>query len=255
MNAPLDSFDIDHCVARLPRVVRDVMEREGSKIFLAGGYIRARIRGERVNDVDLFCRDAADAERVIREIQPDADRVHETDNAFTTWCRGYAIQTIHRWTFESPAACIDSFDFSIARAVIWFETKWSGVCHPRFYQDLAARRLVYLDPVGNDAGGSFLRVMKFVRRGYSASPETLALMIARTLRPNETAAEKPDPLADEDQHDDLAVEHDLTDERVAEIARVAEDHDLQDDPVDPDDIEATLARRFREVDPRIRRPT
>lgn len=270
MNQPLDRLDIEHCVARLPKVIRETMERRGPKIFLAGGYIRARIRGERVNDIDLFTRDRDTAQELIDEIHwHDGDRDYiETDNAFTTWRGGYAVQIIHRWTFELPAQCIGSFDFSIARAAIWFESKWSGVADPRFYRDVAARRLIYLDPVGNDAGGSFLRLMKFVRRGYTASPETIARIVALTLRPTRSV-EAPDPLADEDVHDDLAAEpmrsgpfptsgEDL-DRQIDQAFNAAMSEEPEDlagpgpVPTDgPDEIESRFLDRLREVDPRAR---
>ena len=72
---------------------------------------------------------------------------------------------------------------SVACAAVWWTgSGWSSVCHDRFYEDLAAKRLVYLSPERNeDAGGSLLRLLKFHRRGYSAPLWSVGAVVARML--------------------------------------------------------------------------
>ena len=93
------------------------------------------------------------------------------------------MQFIHRWTFQDPFEVAVSFDFSIAAAAVWYDVDrkvWLSDCDEMFYPDLAAKRLRYLSPVRNeDAGGSFLRMAKFLRRGYKISPESLGKLMAR----------------------------------------------------------------------------
>jgi hypothetical protein len=199
---PLNHHDISMCLRRAPRAVLRLLKAYPRKSCIAGGYIRAVIAGEKVNDIDLFAsnvdqaNDMADflsfgvkdlselaAARVLGT--QDVRRVIRTDNALTV--RGFPIdpQIVHRWTFEDIEDVIPSFDFTIAcAAIFWCDrtNRWVGYCDPRFYEDLAAKRLVYRAPIRNeDAGGSMLRVLKFYQRGYRIPLDSLGAVMARML--------------------------------------------------------------------------
>lgn len=65
-------------------------------------------------------------------------------------------------------------------ATVWHDgEQWRSWCHERFYRDTAAHRLTYLG--SDEPGASMLRVLKFVRKGYSISPEQLSRVIADQL--------------------------------------------------------------------------
>lgn len=179
--------DLNYIVNRLPTDVRKLMKK--GNIYLAGGFIRSCIANEQVNDIDLW---GADPEQLKVTAQLFAGerkvRCMMTDNACTIISNGRTpVQFITRWTFDNPVGLAASFDYSIASAVIWYERnsdgtlgKWASHCHEHFYADLAAKRLRYLHPVRNeDAGGSMLRMTKFLARGYRIAPESLAGLIAR----------------------------------------------------------------------------
>jgi len=179
--------DLNYIVNRLPTDVRKLMKK--GNIYLAGGFIRSCIANEQVNDIDLW---GADAEQLKVTAQIFAGerkvRCMMTDNACTILTNGRTpVQFITRWTFGDPVGLAASFDYSIASAVIWYEPgvagiggQWKSHCHEHFYADLAAKRLRYLHPVRNeDAGGSMLRMTKFLGRGYRIAPESLAGLIAR----------------------------------------------------------------------------
>lgn len=179
--------DLNYIVNRLPTDVRKLMKK--GNIYLAGGFIRSCIANEQVNDIDLW---GADAEQLKVTAQLFAGerkvRCMMTDNACTILTNGRTpVQFITRWTFNNPVVLAESFDYSIASAVVWYEKvdsqphgKWQSWCHEHFYADLAAKRLRYLFPVRNeDAGGSMLRMTKFLGRGYRIAPESLAGLIAR----------------------------------------------------------------------------
>ena len=54
---------------------------------------------------------------------------------------------------------------------------------PRFYEDLAAKRLRYTSPQRNeDAGGSMLRVLKFYQRGYRIPLNCLGAVVSRLVK-------------------------------------------------------------------------
>lgn len=173
--------DVQWCVRRLPVRVRDLLQQR-SDVFLAGGFIRACIAHETVNDVDLFVPNSEVASEVAKLLAADS-HVHVTENALSLEIGALPVQVIHRWVFDTPQKCVDSFDFTIARAAIWYVGGgWQSCCHPDFYSDLAAKRLVYLSPVRNeDAGGSMLRVLKFYQRGYRIPLESLGAVVARMI--------------------------------------------------------------------------
>lgn len=181
--AVLDRMDLAWAVRRLPAQVRQLLKKRGPNLFLAGGYLRAIVAGEKASDIDLFTSSSNYAHLLSAELAGE-DRIHETPNAFTVKTRPIPTQFIHRWTFSSPADAIASFDFTIAQAAIWFENgSWVSCCSQRFYPDLAAKRLIYTCPARvEEAGGSMLRVLKFYQRGYRIPLDSLGAVMARCAR-------------------------------------------------------------------------
>lgn len=181
----LSRDDLKWCLRRLPKDVLELMQKEGDDVVLAGGYIRARITGEKPSDIDMFTKTKESAELYARRLEKNGRRFIETDNAFTAAGRGMSVQFIHRWTYENPLDIIQSFDFTIARAAIWFDAKlkeWQSLCADHYYIDLAARRLVYCSPKRiEEVGGSMLRVLKFYQRGYRIPLDSLGGVIARVM--------------------------------------------------------------------------
>lgn len=194
----LNHQDLQWILQRIPPHVLAKLKDNPGKIFLAGGFIRACIANEPPADIDLFVPDQLSGRLLAQSLAKRKPHqrpghgveydMHETDNAFTIR-EGYKIpvQIIHRWTFINPVQCIESFDFTVARAVIWWgqvgadqPDGWQSACDDRFYQDLAAKRLVYKSPERiEEAGGSMLRVLKFYQRGYRIPLDSLGAVIAR----------------------------------------------------------------------------
>lgn len=178
--------DIQRVVTSLPKDVRKMLKDASGGLFLAGGFIRAKIAGEAPNDIDiwgaseLLLNNSAvllAAQRGVRDMK--------TQNAHTILSHGRTpVQFITRWIFAEPAQCCESFDFTIASAAIWYEDgAWLSYCNERFYRDLASKALTYMAPVRNeDAGGSFMRLQKFIAKGYHISPGNLAKVTARLLQ-------------------------------------------------------------------------
>ncbi len=185
MTATICADDMRRVIGFLPKDLLKLMRAH--PIYLAGGYLRARIAGETVNDIDLFCDNAEAAETFAtalaaqREVKP-----YRTRNAYTVIAPPrLPVQFIHRWTFADAGSLIESFDFTVAMAAIWFDRaadRWVSIASPHFYPDLASKRLRYSFPQRNeDAGGSLLRVQKFLGRGYHIAPEELGKVIARFI--------------------------------------------------------------------------
>ena len=182
-HVPLTSTDIRFVISHLPKPVRELAKKH--RLILAGGLIRARIAGERCSDIDLFGHSVEQLEAAAAEFAGEGSRVLKTKNAITVVRHGKTtVQFITRWLYEEPAVLIQSFDFTIAQAAVYFEDgQWKGLCAPGFYSDLAARRLVYTRPERNeDAGGSLLRMRKFLARGYNIQVASIAAVVTRLIR-------------------------------------------------------------------------
>jgi hypothetical protein len=184
----LTPTDLHFVLSRLPHDIRTVMKNRN--LILAGGFIRSTIAGEKPSDIDLFGASKADLElgaHDLKELRPGA-RKHNSRNAFTVLAgTRLPAQFIYRWVFSDPEACILSFDFTVCQAGIWYdhaEGHWTSCCAEDFYVDLAARRLVYTAPKRmEEAGGSLLRVRKFLSRGWNIQAPSLAAVIARLVTP------------------------------------------------------------------------
>lgn len=181
----LTAFDKRFVAERLPRDVRDLLKTYGPELHVAGGFIRSVIAGDEVKDIDLFGRDKAQLRNIagaLQALRPES-KLHETDNALTLLTPNrLPVQFITRWTFDNASQLVDSFDFTVCQAAIWRNRggEWFTACGERFYIDLAGRRLHYTSPVREEeAGGSILRVIKLVRRGYSIQVDSLGRVIAR----------------------------------------------------------------------------
>ena len=178
----LYSHDLQWVLRCLPHRVLELMKSEGPKVVVAGGFVRSSVAGERANDIDIFCRSPEQAESYAQRLAGQY-KVLETGNAYSVKkVGGHFVQFIHRWTYADPPSLLDSFDFTIACAAIWWDEQWKSLAHDRFYADLAAKRLIYLKPVRNeDAGGSVLRVLKFYQRGFRIPLDSLGAVIARLV--------------------------------------------------------------------------
>lgn len=184
----LNEDDLYRVVSRIPKAVRKIM-KDGT-VFLGGGFIRDVICGDKPSDIDLFGPSKEVLQLASKSIKDTfkRSREHKTDNAITLLAGGMLpIQFITRWLYSNPEAIINSFDFTIAQAVVYVDKPgdkpaWVSITSDSFYADLAAKRLRYTRPERDeDAGGSMLRVVKFLRRGYSISPEDLGGVITRLL--------------------------------------------------------------------------
>lgn len=186
MNASkLHPQDLSWCVRLLPPQVEDLLKSRPNELSVAGGYVRATIARETVSDIDIMSptKDAALASALVLSKRCGEAKIHTTDNALTVKVKPVPVQFITRWTFPCAAQAIESFDFTIAKAAIWWDgERWDSACHPDFYADLAAKRLVYTSPVRiEEAGGSLLRVLKFYQRGYRIPLDSLAAVVARLM--------------------------------------------------------------------------
>lgn len=187
----LTETDMRRCLISVPKDLRNLLIR--FELILAGGFCRSIIAGEPVSDIDIFGQSitrlqaVADGLATIRREKHHDIKVINTQNAISVVGGGYApVQFITRWLYDRARQVAQSFDYSVCSAAIqWNDNRksWESVCHDRFYSDLAAKRLFYMHPERDeDAGGSMLRAVKYTRKGYHISPESLAAVISRLMK-------------------------------------------------------------------------
>ncbi len=190
--------DFQFALMRCPSALLDAMKSPVwlGKIFVGGGFLRAIVAGDEISDIDVFVASPEAGAQLALELvrvkigEQDNDagnancqkHIHKTDNALTLTCFKPVLQIITRWVFDKPQSVAESFDFTCCCAVFWRSTEisWSSYCDERFYPDVAAKRLVYRNPVRNeDAGGSMLRVLKYYKKDYRIPLDSLGAVIAR----------------------------------------------------------------------------
>jgi len=204
----LANHDIYWIGQRLPKEVTEVIKN--NNLFVAGGFIRSCILNEPVSDIDIFASSketasmAADLLSTCFEVKSKKKlRRIETDNAITMLGLAYPVQFIHKWVFSNVETALKSFDFTIAMAGVWMGKRSAGsrrsgthdqlmgICHENYYQDLAAKRLIYTSPQRiEEAGGSLLRVLKFYQRGYRIPLKDMAAVVARLAHEVDTTSEE-----------------------------------------------------------------
>ena len=178
----LNKYDLKFCVRRLPAVLRDLLKKED--ISVAGGYIRATITSEKVNDVDLFISDKSKVDSwALSLADDDRKNLYITGNATTVKNLSVPVQFITRWVYAAPEDILGSFDFTICQAAFWWDRalkSWKSACSEDFYPDLAAKRLTYTNPVREEEpGGSMIRILKYYQRGYKIPLNDLASVVTR----------------------------------------------------------------------------
>lgn len=185
----LRDADVKWLLRKMPATLRSYAELAERKVFIAGGFIRAVIAGEVVNDVDVFTDSNDSAQKIAMAIR-GGETLVTTPNAITVRSTAPVVQIITRWTFTKLSDCIESFDFTIARAGLTFSGgSWGSFCDDNFYSDLAAKRLRYRAPDRmEDEAGSMLRMLKFYGRGYRAPLYDIAAVVARSVKGIEVAA-------------------------------------------------------------------
>ena len=189
----LNFDDLSFVVRRIPAKARQLMKEHG--VILGGGYIRDVVLGVPPSDLDFFGATDETLTLCAGTLEEAWHaRIYKTQNAFTILAPPrHPVQFIRRWLYagaDAPRKVLESFDFTMAAAVVWWEAdaerkaggRWRSLVHDDWYADLAARRLRYTSPVRDeDAGGSTLRVVKFLGRGWRIAPESLAAVLARVM--------------------------------------------------------------------------
>jgi hypothetical protein len=190
--------DVDKIVNKIPEKLKTYLKgniHSGvPKLYIAGGFIKSIILNENPYDIDVFGIDYNTIKQASMELSIDGKTPIKTDNAFTLTNHEIPVQFITKYFFKDSLNLIDAFDYTICQAAIWYnlgfneigDNGFSSVCSDRFYADIAAKRLVYVKPDDNDVGGTILRLVKFLNRGYNISRSELSKILSHFINDNMT---------------------------------------------------------------------
>jgi hypothetical protein len=175
--------DIDKVVAALPPSVRALLETR--PLFLAGGFVRDVIAGRKPSDIDLFGPRAELEEAFDHVTWGTAGEVKLAKNTQTWMVKELPVQFVIGFPAYQPETLLDRFNFTVNKAVIWFERhlwgsgEWRSQCSPDFYADLAARKLVPCKGLTNPAI-SLIKMAKHLGDGWTIDTKDLMLLAAQT---------------------------------------------------------------------------
>ena len=184
----LNKQDLDRVISLLPTPVESTLILEGKRVVWAGGFIRDPILRVSAKDIDLFATSPELAKKIMNDLNfLRKEQLIVTKNAYSIKnIEGRFVQAIHRWSYPTPEALLKSFDFTVSCAAIWYDETtcgWESLVDDNFYTDLAAKRLTFRFPERQeDCAGSLIRVLRFVKKGYTISSESLAGVIARIVK-------------------------------------------------------------------------
>lgn len=197
-DAMLEYPHVESAVRKLPHPVIAGMQKFPYKAVVAGGFLRAISCGNNpVSDIDVFVVAPDSAEKVVTILGFLAAMQEErwtkrdqkwvvTKNAVTTVVEERVVQVIRGFPFSSPGAILRSFDLTISKAAVWMQgeangsQRADGLCAQSFLRDVCQRRLRYMSDgaSGIDTINTAKRICKFIRQGFTLSPEDLVEFMA-----------------------------------------------------------------------------
>lgn len=185
----LTAQEIERVMARLPLEVARLLMNANGGLVLAGGCIRDVLDNKEPKDIDLFACNKISAEYAHTHLRKRAFKESVvTKNAFTVFGAtplDPCMQIIFSQPFQAPYEVMETFDFEVCKASIWYDAiqtyNWASRISPRFREDLRDHRLTYCPKKPIDGGDSLLRVLKFYSRGYEINYLSLAQIMLSTI--------------------------------------------------------------------------
>lgn len=146
---------------------------------IAGGALRDSLVGEKLKDIDIFCKDekARDQLEAWFASQPDVKILEGNDILSNYKLDGYWFQIIRDKFYDlETAELIESFDFTIC-GIMMHKDEIRTL--PTFFEDMVTKRL-RINKLPFPLS-SLERLQKYVKKGYNACNGTL-LEIAKGIQ-------------------------------------------------------------------------
>jgi hypothetical protein len=204
--SPLRQDQVLEVVTKIPLgVLQHISELDD--VAIVGGAIRsmeARPR-EEIKDLDLVVvgddlnRPEQVAFDLVKCVSAESVEMPPTAAALSVFPNSYQIEhpalpfpiQVLKRVRPSLVETLESFDFSITQAGIWFDPglggqkrQWRGLANDIFAQDVKRKILRYGGGVEGTrdawAGTVLVRAFKFSRRGYKLLPDSMARIVKET---------------------------------------------------------------------------
>ena len=150
-------------------------------VWVAGGAIRAFVAGEPIVDIDLGVQTRELGQAVHAILTQRGAQLLSQSGASTKFRdEEWGVVDINTVVFvESPTLHISQFDFTITQALV--ERIGTGYlyAHADFFADVASKRLRLSAPT--NPVDTFLRLQKYIQRGYTADKETLEAIAEQVM--------------------------------------------------------------------------
>jgi len=153
---------------KLPELFLTILK--DTNAFVAGGAIASIFSNNKINDYDIYFRNANDYSIAVSSFKSQVglaqcEVVCTTPNAVTFKTKNKCTIQLISFSFGSPSGIFDKFDFTCCMGAFLFK-EGRFFLHPEFLHHLSQRRLVY--NTNNDYPlSSLFRVRKFIqKRGY-----------------------------------------------------------------------------------------
>lgn len=145
-----------------------------SAYAIAGGSIRDYFAGDKIKDIDVFCKSAKAAEDLVVLLKElGAEEMDMTSRLANLKYKGQWIQIVRGEFFDvTDSSLINQFDFTVCMAMMTINTDQEVILRTglTFYQDLLAKHLRLNNP--RWPLSSLERTQKFIRKGYTVCNET-----------------------------------------------------------------------------------
>jgi hypothetical protein len=167
--------------ALMPPQFQSVLALLPQGAVIAGGYLLDVLEDRQPKDMDVFFTDAGAPAKLIAALV-DAGYVRQDRHAYG--CQEYLpppvytdppaagvvpVQLVLFHTYASPELVLDNFDFTVCQLGMDGKFTYAGATS---LADMDAKRLV-LHKLGNGPGKAYARMLRYYRKGYVPTLETL----------------------------------------------------------------------------------
>lgn len=130
------------------------------KGFLAGGCFKDLLIGRKPKDYDVFFRTYEDFVEAVAQCKADCNLLYETPRS-VAYENGSTVIELVCYDFGEPEKILEDFDFTVCQMAY---DRGELICSERFFEDLAARRLVIVSVPSPTR--TFSRMVRYCGYGF-----------------------------------------------------------------------------------------
>lgn len=149
------------------------------QMFIAGGAIRSLLVGDKVSDYDIFFKTQEALDKFVSHMEHRQYEYKSNNSIGLFTSTGKHLQFIIV-TSGSPGSVVGEFDFTCNQSFYTFSEELLNVHTDSYTRDLR------INPNARNSMGTFLRIGKFLRKGYNYPPREDMIMLGIKLTQHES---------------------------------------------------------------------